>query len=184
MPSYEKLQCRLTATYIIVACDGDLQRKNINTDDHLSICNCSGAGLSSTKQSSSASVDLHGAHFRGWNNYAGTYTANMSTMVLIFADGAQIRARICVPVHVYAEGNEYAVTPALSYQAYQSVDRQREYTTKRNETMAIFRGGEEGIGWLIVKVLRVALWEGEKREKCFKSRSVMVGNKNMSEGFR
>ena len=27
MPSYEKLQCRLTAPFIIVACDGDLQRK-------------------------------------------------------------------------------------------------------------------------------------------------------------
>ena len=29
MPLYEKLQCRLTAPYIIVACDGDLQRKKI-----------------------------------------------------------------------------------------------------------------------------------------------------------
>ena len=71
------------------------------------------AGLSSTKQSSSGSVDLHGAHFRGWNKYAGTYPAKMSTMVLIFADGAQIRARICAPVHVCAEGNDYAVTPAI-----------------------------------------------------------------------
>ena len=35
-------------------------------------------------------------------------------MVLIFADGAQIRARICASVHVYAEGNEYAVTTAVS----------------------------------------------------------------------
>ena len=32
--------------------------------------------------------------------------------MLIFADGAhaQIRARICAPVHANAEGNEYAVT--------------------------------------------------------------------------
>ena len=75
------------------------------------------------------------------------------------------------------------LVPALSYQAYQSVDRQREYTTKRNETMAIFRGGEEGIGWLIVKVLRVALWEGENREKCFKSRFVMVENKKWAKGL-
>ena len=37
----------------------------------------------------------------------------MSTLLLIFADGAQIRARICAPVHVYAEGNEYAVTPVI-----------------------------------------------------------------------
>ena len=33
--------------------------------------------------------------------------------MLIFEDGAQIRARICAPVHVYAEGIEYAVTLAL-----------------------------------------------------------------------
>ena len=38
-----------------------------------------------TKQPSSGSVDLHGAHFRGGNKYAGTYTAKMSTVVLIFA---------------------------------------------------------------------------------------------------
>ena len=62
------------------------------------------AGLSSTKQSSSGSVDLHGAHFRRGNKYAGTYPAKMSTEVLIFADGAQIRARICAPVHVFAGG--------------------------------------------------------------------------------
>ena len=78
----------------------------INTDDHL--CNCSGA----TELDSSGSVDLYGAHFREWNKYAGTHSAKMSTMVLIFADGAQIRARVCAPVHVYAEGNEYA-TPSL-----------------------------------------------------------------------
>ena len=42
MPSYQKLQCRLSAPYILVACDGGLQRKKINTDDHLSMCSCSG----------------------------------------------------------------------------------------------------------------------------------------------
>ena len=57
MPSYQKLQCRLTAPYILVACDGGLHRKKMNTDDHLSMCNCSG-GLSSTKQSSSGSVNI------------------------------------------------------------------------------------------------------------------------------
>ena len=81
-----------------------------------SACATALAGLSSTTQSSSGSVDLHGAHFRGWNKYAGTYPAKMSNVVLIFADGAQIRARICAPVHVYAGGggggDEYAVTPA------------------------------------------------------------------------
>ena len=43
--------------------------------------------------------------------------------------------------------------------------------------MAYHQGGEEGKGWLSAKVLRVALWEDEKIEKCFKSRFVMVGNK-------
>ena len=42
MRSYQKLQCRLSPPYILVACDGGLQRKKINTDDHLSMCNCSG----------------------------------------------------------------------------------------------------------------------------------------------
>ena len=37
------------------------------------------------------------AHFRGWNKYAGTYPAKMSTMVLIFADGAHAGAREFVP---------------------------------------------------------------------------------------
>ena len=83
-----------------------------------SACATALAGLNSTKQSSSGSVDLPGARFRGGggggggNEYAGTYPAKMSTMVHIFADGARIRARICAPVHVYAGGNEYAVTPA------------------------------------------------------------------------
>ena len=56
-----------------------------------SACAAALAGLRSTKQSSSGSVDLHGAHFRGGTKYAGTYPAKMSTVVLIFADGAQIR---------------------------------------------------------------------------------------------
>ena len=77
-----------------------------------SACATALAGLSSTKQSSSGPVDLHGAHFHGGNKYAGTYPAKMSTVVLNFADGAQIHARICAPVHVYARGIEYAVTPA------------------------------------------------------------------------
>ena len=62
-----------------------------------SACATALAGLNSTKQSSSGSVNLQGAHFRGWNKYAGTYPAKMSTVVLIFADGAQIRVRICAP---------------------------------------------------------------------------------------
>ena len=77
-----------------------------------SACATALARLNSTKQSSSGSVDLHGAHFRGWKKYAGTYPARMSTMVLIFADGAQIRARICAPGARFRGGNEYAVTPA------------------------------------------------------------------------
>ena len=44
-----------------------------------SVCATALAGLSSTKQSSSGSVELHGAHFRGWNKYAGTYPAKMSS---------------------------------------------------------------------------------------------------------
>ena len=65
-----------------------------------SACATALAGLNSTKQSSSGSVDLPGARFRGGNEYAGMYPAKMSTMVHIFADGA----RICAPVHVYAGG--------------------------------------------------------------------------------
>ena len=109
-PSYQKLQCRLTApssstcTLWLVSAS---QRKKIKTDDHLSMCNCSGA----TELDKAVKFDLHGAHFRGGDKYAGTYPAKMSTMVLIFAYGAQIRARICAPVHVYARGIEYAVTP-------------------------------------------------------------------------
>ena len=85
MPSYQKLQCRLTAPNIIVACDGDLQRKKINTDDHLTMCNPSGGTeldkASSQVQDQSICTfsrveqirgcvprenEHHGAHFRGW----------------------------------------------------------------------------------------------------------------------
>ena len=69
-----------------MACDGDLQRKKINTDDHLSMCNCSG-GTDLDKAvkfriSRSAWCTIsrgerirwyvprenehRGAHFRGW----------------------------------------------------------------------------------------------------------------------
>ena len=47
----------------------------------------------------------------------------------------------------------------------QQVDRQREYKTKGNETMAYHHGGEGGKGWLSAKVLRVALREDEKTKK-------------------
>ena len=71
-----------------------------------SACATALAGLSSTKQSTSGSVNLHGAHFRGGNKYAGTCPAKMSTVVrmlifffffllLIFADGAQIIIYYC-----------------------------------------------------------------------------------------
>ena len=64
----------------------------------------------------------------------------------------------------------------------QQVDRQREYKTKGNETMAYHHGVEGGKGWLSAKVLRVSLREDEKRknekiEKCSKRRFAMVGNK-------
>ena len=91
-----------------------------------SACATALAGLSSTKQSSSGSVDLHGAHFRGGNKYAGTYPAKMNTVVLIFANGAQIRARVCAPVHVYARGIEYAVTP---------VGRSNHWATKPRQVL-------------------------------------------------
>ena len=111
MPSYQKLQCRLTAPYILVACDGGLQRKKINTDDHLCMCNCSG-GTELDKAvnfriSQSAwctfsrgeqirgyvprENEHRGAHFRGWCTNS---LANLCA-------GARLRG-----------GNEYAVTPA------------------------------------------------------------------------
>ena len=64
------LQHRHVPCGLYVTCK---ERKK-NTDDHLNIATGL-ARLSSTKQSSSGSVDLHGAHFRGWNKYAGTYPA-------------------------------------------------------------------------------------------------------------
>ena len=86
MPSYQKLQCRLTAPYILVACDGGLQRKKIHTDDHLSMYNCSGgteldkAVKSRISRSAWCTFSRgeqirgyvprenghRGAHFRGW----------------------------------------------------------------------------------------------------------------------
>ena len=86
-----------------------------------SACATALAGLSSTKQSSSGSVDLHGAHFRGWNKYAGTYPAKMSTVVLIFADGAQIRARIF-----------FLTVKLISFSTYRR--NHREITTRRDTT--------------------------------------------------
>ena len=53
----------------------------IKTDYYLSRA-AALARLSSRKQSSSGSVDLHGAHFRGWNKYPRTYPAKMSTMMV------------------------------------------------------------------------------------------------------
>ena len=99
----QKLQCRLSAPYILVACDGGLQRKKINTDDHLSMCNCSGGTELDKAVKFRISRSAWCTFSRG-NKYAGTYPAKMSTVVLIFADGAQIRARICAPMHVYAGG--------------------------------------------------------------------------------
>ena len=71
-----------------------------------SACATALAGLSSTKQSTSGSVNLHGARFRGWNKYAGTYPAKMSTVVLIFADGAQIRACTIVRRPKWGKGSK------------------------------------------------------------------------------
>ena len=112
MPSYQKLQCRLTAPYILVACNGGLQRKKINTDDHLSMCSCSGGTAldKAVKFRISWSAwctfsrgeqirgyvprenEHRGAHFRGWCTNS---LANLCT-------GARLRG-----------GNEYAVTPDI-----------------------------------------------------------------------
>ena len=42
--SIKNLKCNKNTwiPYILVACNGGLQRKKINTDDHLSMCSCSG----------------------------------------------------------------------------------------------------------------------------------------------
>ena len=113
-PSYQKLQCRLTAPFFIdmhpVACECLAKKENKNrwSPQHVTAL----ARLSSTKQSSSGSVDL--CTFSRVEQIRGYVPREMSTTVLIFADGAQIRARICAPVHVYARGIEYAVTPAAA----------------------------------------------------------------------
>ena len=73
MLSYEKpamsSYCTLHHLWLVtVTCK---ERKS--TPMITSACATALAGLKSTKQSSSGSVRLHGAHFRGWNKYAGTY---------------------------------------------------------------------------------------------------------------
>ena len=113
MPSYQKLQCRLAAPYILVACNGRLQRKKINTDDHLSMCSCSGgtaldkavkfriswSGWCTFSRGEQIrgyvprENEHRGAHFRGWCTNS---LANLCA-------GARLRG-----------GNEYAVTPASS----------------------------------------------------------------------
>ena len=113
MPSYQKLQCRLTAPNILVACNGGSPRKKINTDDHLSMCSCSGGTAldKAVKFRISWSAwctfsrgeqirgyvprenEHRGAHFRGW------YTNSLANLCA----GARLRG-----------GNEYAVTPACS----------------------------------------------------------------------
>ena len=84
MPSQQKLQCRLAAPYSLVACDGGLQRKKINTDDHLSMCNCFGGTELDKAVKFRISRSAWCTFSRG-NKYAGTYPAKMSTVVLIFA---------------------------------------------------------------------------------------------------
>ena len=99
--SYQKLQCRLTAPCVLVACDGALQRKKINTDDHLSMCNCSGGTeldkavnfrISQSAWCTFSRVEQirgyvprvnehRGAHFRGW---CANSRANLCTGVLKF----------------------------------------------------------------------------------------------------
>ena len=59
---------------------------------------------------------------------------------------------------------------------------QKEHTTKRHKTLAYYKGGEEGRGWLRAKILTVALWEGGECQKRSKSRIVMVGNKKCAKG--
>ena len=123
MPSYQKLQCRLTAPYTLVACDGGLKRKKINTEDHLSMCNCSGGTeldkavkfrISRSAWCTFSRVEQirgyvprenehQGAHFRGWCTNS---LANLCA-------GARLRG-----------GNEYAVTPASIWTCWMLIDRQ------------------------------------------------------------
>ena len=77
MPSYQKPQCRQTAIYILVACDGGLQRKKINTDDHLSMCSCSG-GTELDKV-----VRVPGREFRFFAPIAGQHLfLNLNQLIL------------------------------------------------------------------------------------------------------
>ena len=123
MPSYQKLQCRLSAPYIFVACDRGLQRKKINTDDHLSMCSCSGGTElhKAVKFRISRSAwctfsrgeqirgyvhrenEHRGAHFRGWCTNS---LANLCA-------GARLRG-----------GNEYAVTPAVKSSIFVGAERE------------------------------------------------------------
>ena len=123
MPSYQKLQCRLSAPYIVVACDGGLQRKKINTDDHLSMCSCSGGTeldkAAKFRISRSAwctfsrgeqirgyvhrENEHRGAHFRGWCTNS---LANLCA-------GARLRGGGGGGGD--GGGDEYAVTPASCY---------------------------------------------------------------------
>ena len=104
MPSHQKLQCRLTAPYISVACDGDLQRKKISTDDHLSMCNCSGGTEldKAVKFRTSRSAWCTFSRMEQIRGYVPRENEH---------HGAHFRGGQCAPVHVYAEGNEYAATP-------------------------------------------------------------------------
>ena len=94
-----------------MACDGGLQRKKINTDDLVSMCNCSGGTeldkavkfrISRSAWCTFSRVEQirgyvprenehQGAHFRGW------CTNSLANLCV----GARLRG-----------GNEYAVTPA------------------------------------------------------------------------
>ena len=100
------------------------------------------ARLSWTKLSSSGSVDLHGARFRWRNKYAGTYAAKKGTLVVVFADGAQIRVRICAPgarlrggggregrIRCYTghwQRRKLAISSTLKSQGFALVERQQE----------------------------------------------------------
>ena len=126
MPSYQKLQCRLSAPYILVACDGGLQRKKINTDDHLSMCSCSGGTeldkAAKFRISRSAwctfsrgeqirgyvhrENEHRGAHFRGWCTNS---LANLCAGARLRGGGG-------------GGGNEYAVTPAAGVQVSPTSD--------------------------------------------------------------
>ena len=97
MPLYQKLRCCLSAPYILVACDGGLERKKKNTDDHLSMCNCSGGTeldkAVKFRMSRSARCTIsRGEQIPGWCTNS--------------------RADLCAGARL-REGIEYAVTPAM-----------------------------------------------------------------------